>query len=37
MTFAAAAGLPSVLEVNAPLLDEQARHRALARGATPRR
>jgi glycosyltransferase involved in cell wall biosynthesis len=32
MTFAAAAGVPSVLEVNAPLLEEQARHRALARG-----
>ena len=29
--FAAARGLPSVLEVNAPLLDEQARHRAIAR------
>ena len=32
MTFAMAAGVPSVLEVNAPLLVEQARHRALARG-----
>jgi glycosyltransferase involved in cell wall biosynthesis len=41
MTFAAAAGVPSVLEVNAPLLDEQARHRTLARageaGAATRR
>lgn len=29
--FAGVRGLPSVLEVNAPLLGEQARHRALAR------
>ena len=29
--FAAARGLPSVLEVNAPLLEEQARHRSLVR------
>jgi glycosyltransferase involved in cell wall biosynthesis len=31
MRFAAAQGIPSVLEVNAPLLDEQARHRTLVR------
>jgi glycosyltransferase involved in cell wall biosynthesis len=33
MMFAAAEGLPSVLEVNAPLLEEQARHRTLAHAA----
>ena len=33
MRFAAEAGLPSVLEVNAPLLAEQARHRTLVRPA----
>lgn len=32
-TFAAARGIPAVLEVNAPLLDEQRRHRTLARPA----
>jgi glycosyltransferase involved in cell wall biosynthesis len=31
MGFAKAQGLPGVLEVNAPLLEEQARHRTLAR------
>jgi glycosyltransferase involved in cell wall biosynthesis len=31
MAFAAARGLPSALEVNAPLIEEQARHRSLAR------
>jgi glycosyltransferase involved in cell wall biosynthesis len=31
MEWAAEAGLASVLELNAPLIDEQARHRALAR------
>jgi glycosyltransferase involved in cell wall biosynthesis len=30
MEFAARCGIPAVLEVNAPLLDEQARHRVLA-------
>jgi glycosyltransferase involved in cell wall biosynthesis len=29
--FATAQGIPSILEVNAPLLEEQARHRGLAR------
>jgi glycosyltransferase involved in cell wall biosynthesis len=29
MAFAAARGLPSALEVNAPLIEEQARHRSL--------
>lgn len=34
MAFALAHGIPSVLEVNAPLIDEQARHRSLVhRGA----
>jgi len=33
MEFAADHGLPSVLEVNAPLLEEQAIHRTLARAA----
>ncbi|MCU0905898.1 MAG: glycosyltransferase family 4 protein [Rhodobacteraceae bacterium] len=33
MDFAAAQGLPAVLEVNAPLLDEQAQHRTLVRAA----
>jgi glycosyltransferase involved in cell wall biosynthesis len=33
MVFAASRGIPSVLEVNAPLLEEQARHRTLARAA----
>ncbi len=31
MRFAAGRGIPGVLEVNAPLLEEQKRHRALAR------
>lgn len=36
MRFAAAEGLPSVLEVNAPLLEEQARHRTLVRATEAR-
>lgn len=31
METAAARGIPSILELNAPLIDEQARHRALGR------
>jgi glycosyltransferase involved in cell wall biosynthesis len=31
MEFAASRGVPGVLEVNAPLIDEQVRHRSLAR------
>jgi glycosyltransferase involved in cell wall biosynthesis len=37
MMFAAAHRLPSVLEVNAPLIEEQARHRNLARRADAER
>jgi glycosyltransferase involved in cell wall biosynthesis len=38
MRHAASAGVPGVLEVNAPLIDEQARHRSLAdRGEAERR